>query len=239
MRNVLKCLILMSFVLILTGCATRPDFTDDSSGIKWTVSATEEALVGDDPIEPFNRSMFAVNHFCMRWIVRPISWIYCSILPKEVIVRIDNVSDNLAFPGRMVSCLCQAKWKGAGISLSRFLINTTIGIVGIFDPADHFWGLRRRHENMGHAFASWGIGPGCVLILPFSGATNVRDQIGSVFDSALDLKIIIPYAGSISGVNRVMNSYDSFDSLVEAAADPYEQFKLAMAVMRYPQLQER
>ena len=238
MKNVLKCLILSLFVLILTGCATRPDFSDNSSGVKWSISATEEALVGDDPIEPFNRSMFAVNHFCMRWLVRPVSWVYCSILPKEVIVRIDNISDNLAFPGRMVSCLCQAKWKGAGISFSRFLINTTVGIAGIFDPADHFLGLKRRHENMGHAFATWGIGPGAVLVLPFSTATNVRDQIGWAFDSALDLKVVIPYAGSVSGVNKAMNSYDSFDSLVEAAADPYEQFKLALSIMRYPQLND-
>ena len=147
-------LIFLLSVIFLTGCATRPDFTDNSAGTKWSISETEEVLVGDDPIEPFNRSMFEVNHFAMRWIVRPISWVYCSILPKEVIVRINNVSDNLAFPGRMVSCLCQAKWKGAGISLSRFLINSTVGIAGIFDPADHFLGLKRRHENMGHAFAS-------------------------------------------------------------------------------------
>ena len=238
MKHVLKSLLLILLAVILSGCATKPDFTDNSKGVKWDISATEEALVGEDPIEPFNRSMFAVDHFCMRWIVRPISWVYCSILPKEVIVRIDNISDNLAFPGRMISCLCQAKWKGAGISLSRFLINTTVGIAGIFDPADYYLGLKRRHENMGHAFASWGIGPGCVMILPFSSAVNVRDQIGWLFDSALDLKIVIPYAGSVSGINKVMNSYDPFDSLVGAAADPYEQFKLAMSFMRYPQLHD-
>ena len=238
MKKILQCLVLFLSILILTGCATRPDFSDNSSGVKWNISMTEEALVGDDPLEPFNRSMFAVNHFGMRWIVRPVSWVYCSILPKEVILRIDNVSDNLAFPGRAVSCLCQAKWKGAGISFSRFLINTTVGIAGIFDPADHYFGLKRRHENMGHAFAHWGIGPGCVLILPFSSAANVRDQVGWLFDSLLDLKIIIPYAGSVSGVNRAMSSYDAFDSLVSSAADPYEQFKLAMSFLRYPQLRD-
>ncbi|MBQ9772977.1 MAG: VacJ family lipoprotein [Lentisphaeria bacterium] len=231
-------LIFLLSVIFLTGCATRPDFTDNSAGTKWSISETEEVLVGDDPIEPFNRSMFEVNHFAMRWIVRPISWVYCSILPKEVIVRINNVSDNLAFPGRMVSCLCQAKWKGAGISLSRFLINSTVGIAGIFDPADHFLGLKRRHENMGHAFASWGLGPGCVLILPFSGATNVRDQVGWAFDSLLDLKIVIPYAGSVAGANRTISSYDPFNALVESAADPYEQFKLAMSLLRYPQIND-
>ena len=238
MQRLFRCLILLLAVVVLTGCATRPDFTDNSAGVQWNISNTTEALVGDDPIEPFNRSMFEVNHFCMRWIVRPISWVYCSILPKEVIVRINNVSDNLAFPARAISCLCQAKWKGAGISLARFLLNTTVGIVGIFDPADHFFDLKRRHENMGHAFASWGLGPGCVLILPFSGATNVRDQVGGLFDSLLDLKIVIPYAGSISGFNRVMSSYDPFKSLVESAADPYEQFKLAMSFLRYPELQD-
>lgn len=231
-------LILLLCVIFLTGCATRPDFTDDTSGVKWNISSTEEALVGEDPIEPFNRSMFAVNHFGMRWIVRPISWVYCSILPKEVILRINNISDNLAFPGRMISCLCQAKWEGAGIALGRFLINSTVGIVGIFDPADHFLGWKKRHENMGHAFASWGLGPGCVLILPFSGATNVRDQVGFLFDSLLDLKLVIPYAGSVAGANRTISAYDPFNALVESAADPYEQFKLAMSLLRYPQLND-
>ena len=225
-------------VFFCCACATKPDFSDNPSGIRWDISTTAAELGGDDPVEPFNRSMFEVNHFLMQWLVRPVSWVYCSVLPKEVIQRIDNVSDNLAFPGRMVSCLFQAKWKGAGISFSRFMINSTVGIAGIFDPADYYFGLKRRHENMGHAFAFWGIGPGCILILPFSSAVNVRDQIGSFFDSVLDLKIILPYAGSISGVNRTMNSYDSFHALVESAADPYEQFKLAMLLMRYPQLND-
>ena len=105
-------------------------------------------------------------------------------------------------------------------------------------PLDHFFDLKRRHENMGHAFAAWGIGPGCLLILPFSSAVNVRDQVGGFFDSVLDLKIVIPYAGSISGLNRTVSSYDSFNSLAATAADPYEQFKIAMSAVRFSQLRD-
>lgn len=238
MKILRKILLCGAAALILSGCATRPDLSEYPDGADWNITLAEKSLSGDDPIEPFNRSMFAVNHFLMRWLVRPVSWVYCSILPKEVIVRIDNVSDNLAFPGRMVSCLLQAKWKGAGISLSRFLINSTVGIAGIFDPADYYLHFSRRHENMGHAFATWGIGPGCVLILPFSKAVNVRDQVGALFDSALDLKIVIPYAGYVAGLNRTVSSYDPFDKLVQSAADPYEQFKLAMVLLRFPQLKD-
>ena len=232
------CPIFLLCLIFFSGCVTRPDFREDFAGTKWSISATEDVLIGDDPIEPFNRSMFTFNHWGMRWVIRPISWVYCSILPKEVIIRIDNVSENLAFPGKMMSCLFQAKWKEAGIVCSRFFINTTIGVAGIFDPASHYWGLKRRHENMGHAFASWGIGPGCYMILPFSGATNVRDQIGGMFDSLFNLKLVIPFAGVASGTNRAICVYDQYNSLMENAADPYEQFKLAMSLQRYPQLND-
>ena len=99
MRKYLKQLFCIAAALMLTTCATRPDLTEYADGTDWNVTKVEKALSGDDPIEPFNRSMFEVNHFLMRWLVRPVSWVYCSILPKEAIVRIDNVSDNLAFPG--------------------------------------------------------------------------------------------------------------------------------------------
>ena len=238
MQRLFKVLILLITVIIFSGCASMPDYTENQSGMKWGISSTEEALTGSDPLEPFNRSMFAVNHFGMRWIVRPVSWLYCSVFPKEVIFRINNVSDNLAFPGRTISCLCQAKWKGAGIAFSRFLLNSTVGIVGIFDPADHFFEMKRRHENMGQAFASWGIGPGCVLILPFSSAVNVRDQVRWAFDSLLDLKLILPYANTVAGVNRMVSNNDAFDALVVSAADPYEQFKLALSLLRYSELND-
>ncbi|MBP3393103.1 MAG: VacJ family lipoprotein, partial [Lentisphaeria bacterium] len=88
--------------VLLTGCATKPviDPDDKNTGYVWTPSGVTEELAGNDPIEPFNRAMFVTNDFIMHWILRPVGYVYGSILPREGIKRIDMVSDNLAFPGR-------------------------------------------------------------------------------------------------------------------------------------------
>ena len=95
-------LVLLLSAFLLSGCATRPDFSTesptDTAGKPWTLSMAEQELGGDDPIEPFNRSMFCVNDVFMQYLVWPISWVYGSILPEQVIRRIDMASDNLAFP---------------------------------------------------------------------------------------------------------------------------------------------
>ena len=240
-KQLISILSAAGLMLLLSACATKPDFSAPEThpaGQEWTMADVTEELGGDDPIEPFNRSMFAVNDVLMQYLVCPISWVYGSILPEQVIRRIDMASDNLAFPGRMVSCFLQAKWKYGGTEFLRFLTNSTIGIAGLFDPADAWFDLRRRHENMGHAFASWGIGPGCLFVLPVSMATNPRDQVGALFDSLLDIKFIIPYAQSISGLNRVIRSYDSYNTLTESSLDVYETFKMSMLALRYTQLND-
>lgn len=233
--------ILLICALLLQSCAVKPDFSAPETHIpeqEWTVSEAVRELGGNDPAEPFNRAMFAVNDVFMSCLVMPISYIYGSILPEQVIRRIDMASDNLSFPGKMLSCFLQAKWKYGGIAIVRFLMNSTVGIAGFFDPADAWLGLRNRHENMGHAFASWGIGPGFLLILPGMTSTNLRDHIGAAFDSVLDVKFIIPYAQSIANANRIIRSYDSYRILMESTPDPYETFKTAMLVMRYMNLND-
>lgn len=169
----------------------------------------------------------------MHWILRPVGYVYGSILPREGIKRIDMVSDNLAFPGRMISCFLQAKFAGGGTEFLRFLTNSTNWNCRYLCPADAWFGLARRPENMGHAFARWGIGPGCVLILPLSSATNPRDQVGALFDSVLDIKFIIPYAQTIAGVNRAVNSYDGYNTMTETCTDPYDMAKMGLVAMRY------
>ena len=158
----MKKLLLLSLLLLLTSACTtathRYAADDPRSAQVWTPSAVVDEMAGRDPLEPFNRAMFSVNDVLMHYLVRPFSWIYGSILPKEVIKRIDYASENLAFPGRMLSCFLQAKFLGGGIVLVRFVTNSTVGIAGLFDPADAWLGLPPVKENMGKAFASWGIG---------------------------------------------------------------------------------
>ncbi len=226
-------------VFLCTSCTSLPDLNRQHPEDRpWTLSGTTERLGGRDPIEPFNRVMFTINDAGMMYVVRPVSYVYASILPKECIKRLNMVSDNLAFPGRMFSCFLQAKWKHGGTEFLRFLINSTVGIAGIFDPGEHFFSWRQRHENMGHAFAAWGIGPGCVVMLPFLPSTNMRDHIGSVFDMALDIKFYLPYASTIAGVNRAVSSMELYSNMRESQIDPYEYYKMVLLVKRYIELND-
>ena len=112
-------------------------------GDKLTMADVTEELGGDDPIEPFNRSMFAVNDVLMQYLVCPISWVYGSILPEQVIRRIDMASDNLAFPGRMVSCFLQAKWKYGGTEFTYDASGRRLGkkkdgtVITLVEPTDY------------------------------------------------------------------------------------------------------
>ena len=221
--------------ILLCSCATRQPWPADDprSAQVWTPSAVVVEMAGNDPIEPFNRAMFTANDVLMHYLVRPVSWIYGSILPKEVIKRIDYVSDNLAFPGRMISCFCQLKFLGGGIEFVRFITNFTVGIVGLFDPAEYWLGLPKGNDNMGKAFACWGIGPGFILVLPLSPHITFRDHVGTLFDKALDFKIIIPYAGWVSMFNSAVNSYDGYNLATETSYDTYDMAKTGLVALRY------
>ena len=240
-RKTLACLLAALAAGLLCSCSfSRNDYqeNDPRSARVWTPSEVIEEMAGRDPIEPFNRAMFTVNDVLMHYLVRPVSWIYGSILPKEVIKRIDYVSDNLAFPGRMISCFLQLKFLGGGIELVRFITNFTVGIVGLFDVADYWLGLPPGNDNMGKAFAYWGIGPGFILVLPLTAHITFRDHVGSLFDKALDFKLIIPYAGWVSLFNSAVNSYDGYNLATETAYDTYDMAKMGLVAMRYASVRD-
>ncbi len=209
---------------LLNGC-TSHKFEPDEETL-WTPSEMAQYFGDDDPWEGFNRSMFEVNRFGMMYVVRPLGWIYGSVFPRPVIKHIGMFSENLAFPARMFSAMCQNKWKDSGVVFLRFLTNTTIGIGGFFDPAEHWFDLYPRKESFCQAFEHWGIPAGNTLILPFCAGTNVRDCAGTLFDTAFDIKTYLPYGVStLSGVNKAVDSYRPFRRLVRANQDPYELFK--------------
>ena len=199
----------------------------------WTVSDIREELGGNDPIEPFNRVMFNINEFFLHYLVQPIGYIYGSIFPGEVIKRIDMAADNLGFPGRAISALLQGKFAAGGLETVRFLTNTTIGIGGFFDPAEHFFDIRRVNEDFGQTFAYMGMDSGCILILPFLSSTNVRDHAGSILDSIFDLKTYIPYIGYLINLNGAVNGYQTFRAMTECGSDSYEEVLSLSIPYRY------
>ena len=214
-------------VCTLTGCsAITPAPPADPMERQWTASDYSMTFGDTDPCEGFNRAMFAVSEFGVLYVVRPIGWLWGAILPLPVINCVDNAATNLAFPVRAVSCMLQNRWKDSGVELSRFLINLTVGIGGLFDPADKWFHLYQRDEDFGQAFATWGCGPGYTFMLPLSSATNVRDGVGGIFDYLFDIKTYIPYyVGTATRVNKLVKDYRTMEQAFIANADPYETCK--------------
>lgn len=183
-----------------------------------------------DPLERFNRIMFAVDGAIYVYFARPLGKGYAYVVPRYAREGIQRMDHNLEMPKRALSCLLQAKFGGAGIEFSRFLINTTIGLAGFYDPARAWFGLQPRDEDFGQAFASWGIGPGCYLYLPLVlQCGTIRDGVGAIFDSAADprgaLGFLVPGAGAgavmIFKFNNMTLRMDEIDRLKDENFDSY------------------
>lgn len=139
-----------------------------------------------DPWEPFNEVMFEFNRGLDRWVLKPVAKGYRKIMPDLFQEMIGNGFDNIGVVPRFVNCLLQAKFGGAGREFGRLLLNSTLGIGGMFDIAKQEFGLQKCNEDTGQTLGVWGIGPGPYLILPFLPPLTVRDAIGWVADGAMN-----------------------------------------------------
>jgi phospholipid-binding lipoprotein MlaA len=181
-----------------------------------------------DPWEPFNEKTFEFNRRLDRYVLKPVAWVYKHIIPEPWQVLIANGFDNISFVPRFINSLLQGKWGGAGREVARFLINSTAGIGGVFDPAKDYWGIPKSREDFGQTLGVWGSGPGPYLIVPFLEPLTVRDGIGKFVDGLLDpLAYFVPFfwtraamkAGDI--VNDRALNYDLFQGFEESVLDMY------------------
>lgn len=166
----------------LPGLAPGQDEYDDPFTQPDDMMAAED----HDPWEPFNTVMFEFNRKVDQYALKPVAQAYNVVLPDAVQVGIDNFFRNVRFVPRVLNNVFQAKARGAGIEMGRFLINSTVGIGGFFDPAKHFWQLNTPDEDAGQTLAVYGVKPGPYLVLPFFPPLTLRDSIGYVVDLALD-----------------------------------------------------
>lgn len=220
----------------MTGCHHPvKDFPEAHPGA-WTASDVETMLGGDDPLEPWNRSMFSCTDFLMNYVADPVGRVYTSIFPRPFVEHFNNLCVNLEFPARAMSALLRAEWGAAGDETLRFLINTTIGIAGIFDVAQSWFHIPSSDADFGSTFAHWGIGSGHSFMLPIAPALNGRDLLGLFFDSAFDIKSYIPYAGYATFLNRMVIAHSAYDSVSGGALDPYKNFRIVMLLRKELQI---
>ena len=138
-----------------------------------------------DPWEPLNTKVFEFNRQADRWVLKPVAKGYNFIAPNIVQVGISNFFYNIRVTPRFMNNLFQGKFKGAGIEAGRFLINTTAGVGGFFDVAQHFH-LTTPEEDTGQTLGFYGVKPGPYIMVPLLGPYTARDLVGYVGDIALN-----------------------------------------------------
>ena len=159
-----------------------------------------------DPWEEFNAKTFEFNRRMDKYALKPVAMGWKTVVPQPAGIMIANAFDNLNVVPRVVNNLLQGKWNGAGREVSRFLINSTVGVGGLFDPAKDVWHITKSPADFGQTLGKWGIGPGPYLVLPFMEPLTVRDGIGKVIDRTIDpLTYVVPVipALSLMAGNRV------------------------------------
>lgn len=139
-----------------------------------------------DPIEPVNSVIFEFNYRFDKYLLKPVAKVYNFFVPPDVQQSIVNVFQNARFVPRFFNNLLQAKFRGAGIEMSRFLINSTLGVGGLFDPAKIMFDLDTPLEDLGQTLGSYGVPPGPYLVVPFYGPFTLRDGFGFIGDIFLD-----------------------------------------------------
>jgi phospholipid-binding lipoprotein MlaA len=134
-----------------------------------------------DPLEPVNRAIFGFNLFADEWVLEPVARGYRVVAPAPVRRSVANFLSNLRSPVIFVNDLLQGERDRAGVTLGRFMINSTLGVFGLFDPASAF-GHYPHYEDLGQTLGVYGVATGPYLVLPLLGPSNARDAVGRVGD---------------------------------------------------------
>lgn len=190
-----------------------------------TLPAPAQAPASYDPWEKFNRKVHTFNNAVDRAVARPLARVYVAAIPRPVRLGVGNFFDNLRQPLTMVNQLLQGRPRDATQTFGRFVLNSTVGIGGIFDPASDLK-MKRRSEDFGQTLGTWGWKRSRYVELPFFGPRTVRDVLGLAGDMPLspvrqieDDKLRI----FLQGLNLVDTRAQllSLDSLREGAVDDY------------------
>lgn len=232
-----------TMVMALTsGCAAhspRPDSQSepvartqpDGSAVSSTAKSIEPTVVSyeapADPLIGFNRAVFAFNDVTYRYAFAPLSRGYEAVVPGPVRTSIGNAFDNIKMPIRTVNFLLQGEFREAGIDTARFLVNSTLGLAGLFDPADSLLGLQAEDTGFAETLERYGSGQGTFIVLPFYGPSDLRSGSGLLVDFLLNP---VPYLVNQPEATAI-NVFDAFQDngpqvrqyvkLRDEAEDPY------------------
>ncbi len=204
-----------------------------------TTQAGPNGLADRDPREAFNRNIWEVNQAADSAVIRPTSEVYRAVTPRPLRNNVTNVFRNLSEPWSFVNNLLQGNPGRAARNLGRFLVNSTLGIGGLFDVASAI-GIEPAPEDFGQTLAVWGVGDGGYQVLPIFGPSTARDTVGTIVDffgnpSSIFLDRVARLSTleqwGIRGLEIVStraNATDAgVDAFLETSADPYAAARAA------------
>jgi phospholipid-binding lipoprotein MlaA len=214
---------LMVFISVLVIAFIYPVWGEDLTDF----DEFDEQTIGiSDPLEIYNRLMFKANDKLYVYIIHPVAEGYSILIPKEIRHSISGVFQNSLSPMRLINNALQFKFHDASVETARFIINTTVGIGGLFDPAKAWLNLEHKSEDLGQTLGKWGVGPGPYIVLPLLGPSTLRDTIGMVGGFATDPVFYIkkPYSLIIKTVeitNKASFGIKQYNELKENNVDFY------------------
>ena len=210
----------------LSGCATAPPKTDAAD-----YQAYQQQ---NDPIEPTNRFFYRVNDGLDTYFMKPVAQGYVHITTQGIRNHVGNFVTNIGEPARWVNFMAVGMPKNSGTAFMRFLINSTIGIGGIFDPASSF-GYKETDTDFGLTLAIWGVPPGPYLYLPGFGPSGFRDVLNLPVEYFATPMEVAPESTALNDfgyaetglhlINTRANFLGPIDQVKATALDPYATFR--------------
>jgi len=209
-----RCLAAASAIFALTcslaGCASLPEGSKRDPR---------------DHAERFNRSVYKFNTTLDHAILRPVARGYAKVTPRPVRRGVTNFFANLGYTKTIGNDIFQGQFRDFGSDIGRFVVNTTVGIGGVFDPASR-WGLDKHDRDFGQTLGKWGVPTGTYLMLPLLGPSDVRDAVGIIPDRFMSIEgqITDPVIQASLTVTDLVNKRADllrFDHVIDTAYDPY------------------
>jgi len=208
-------------VALMAGCASVPDDPIER----------EVFLEANDPFEPMNRAIFAFNIQIDRIALEPLANGYRATVPQFGRDMLDNFLFNLKLPVIFINDILQGNPMRAYETAVRFVVNSTVGIGGLFDASQ----IERHEEDLGQTLAAWGIKEGPYIVLPIFGPSNLRDFIGQIGDQAFDPIAYAVNPGQakgafygrtlVGGVDSRSQNIEAYNELERTSLDLYSTFR--------------
>ena len=194
--------------------------------------------VGEDKYEKFNRKMFNLNTKLNKFVARPVHILWSSVMPKYGMDRIKSAYNNIEYPKRLASCLLQRDGDALKKETVRFLTNSTIGLGGLFDPADKIFKIKPTNENMEQALCKCKMKSGHYMVMPVLNACTPRSLCGRMLEAALDPSVYLatPLTSIIKFglmVNRTSYMQPLAKMIESTYADPYDIQKKLYGLENY------